>query len=178
TSTIEQWQKYEGGTQLAGISFQYPQGWTVNYRREYDLSSDSTAKYRLSFDFAPPGWNPDGWAAPGSNWQGWGGMSFHVYDPQTDINQWLSVYESGFNNESIYKNKLIAKEYAKIGNKPTFLVSVDPQYKELVGWRPRIVILGRDYSYDLGTGEGYFKNTTDNFMTVLREKIYPGIKIN
>lgn len=176
TTTKERWQKYENETLLAGLSIQYPPDWTVNYRKEYDRSSDYTAKYRLTFDFAPPGWNPDEWAAPGSDWQGWGRISFDVYAPQKDINQWLSMYEK--RELGIYKNKLIAKEQTEIGNKPTFFVSVNPQYSGQIYWRSRVVILGSNYSYELTTSEGYFKNATDNFRTVLEDKIYPGIKIN
>lgn len=158
------WQKYKSGQVLSGISIQYPSGWTVNYKKESNLSSDYAANYRLTFDFAPSGWN----SQSSTDWMGWGEMSFDVYDPQTDINLWLNQYLPK------YKDGLIAKEDSKIGNKPTFLIQADGKKDWAIGWLPRDVIFGTDFSYEVG----YSQNGNGDFVKVLKQAIFPTIKIN
>ena len=158
TPNEQQWQKYESGQVLAGIAINYPKGWVVNYKKEYNLGTDYIAKYRLDFDFAPADWKSSG----SIDWMGWGSISFDVYDRQKDINEWINK------NLSKYKDGLVSKEDTKIGGKPTFLVS------------SRDVILGTDYSYEVGLSQnGYISpDGKDNFRNILKEKIYPAIQIN
>lgn len=164
TPQTEQWQKYISGELVSGLSITYPKGWVVRYRKEYALSSDYSAKYRLHFDFAPADWkSPDS-----VDWMGWGSMSFEVYDPQSDINQWLNK------NLPTYKDGLATKEDTKIGGKPTFLVSSDGKKDWSVGWIPRDVVLGNDYSYEVG----YSQNGEQDFVSILKKEVFPSIHIN
>src|SRR5438105_3313371 len=54
SSPIEDyWQPYKSGRNIDGISISYPPGWTVNYKKEFNLASDYKARHKLEFDFAP-----------------------------------------------------------------------------------------------------------------------------
>lgn len=130
------WQKYESGQNIDGITINYPQGWKINYTREYNLVSDYKAKYRLQFDFAPPGWNPSSGTVM-NDWMGWGTIYFDVYNPQIDVNQWINKYAPKF------KNDLTIKEGTKIGGKPT------SQIQSNVSQFGALLIFGSNYTYDL-----------------------------
>lgn len=164
TPTKEQWKNYESGQVLDGISINYPNGWVVKYRKEYNLSSDYNAKYRITFDFAPLNWE----SSSSIDWMGWGSMSFDVYDPQKDINQWIDKYLPE------YKNNLVVKGDTKIGSKPTFLINADGKADWSVGWIPRDVILGSEYYYQVS----FSQNGDGDFVKRLKEEIFPYIHIN
>lgn len=164
TSTKEQWQNYESGQVLAGISINHPKGWMVKYRKEYNLSSEYRANYRITFDFAPLNWQ-----SPGSvDWMGWGSMSFDVYDSQKDINQWIDKYLPK------YKNGLVVKEDVKIGNRKTFLISADGKTDWSIGWILRDIILGSEYYYQVS----FSQNGDGDFVKRLKEEIFPYIHVN
>jgi len=141
------WQKYESGQNIDGITINYPKGWKINYTKEYNLGSDYEAKYRLGFDFAPPGWIPDD-GAVSNDWMGWGVIFFDVYNPQTDVNQWINKYALKF------KNDLIIEEGAKIGGKPT------SQIQSKVSQFGALLIFGSNYTYDLS----HSQNGSDDFV--------------
>lgn len=153
------WQKYVSGQNIDGISINYPSGWKINYRKEYNLGSDYKAKYRIAFDFAPSSWKEQGYG-----WMGWGILDFDVYDLQTDINQWISKYSPD------NKNDLTVKEDIRIGGKPTFQV-----YSNVSQFGAN-VIFGDNYTYDLfhsQDGSEDFSNDWNN-----KTGIFSFIKIN
>lgn len=156
----ESWQNYQSGQNIDGIIMNYPKDWLVNYRKEYNLGSDYKAKYRLAFDFAPPGWNSVG----SVDWMGWGILDFDVYDPQTDINQWISKYSPD------NKKDLAVKEGIKIGEKPTFEVSSN------VSQFGASVIFGSNYTYNLT----HSQDGSDDFVkdVISRGGIFSYIHIN
>ena len=157
----DDWQKYTNGQNIDGIIINYHEGWKVNYRKEYNLTSDYKAKYRITFDFSPPGWKESGY-----DYLGWGVINFDVYDPQPDITKFINI------NYPTYRDNLTAKEVAKIGGKPTYL----EEGKEDFYWLPRNVILGDKYSYELG----HSQDGSDEFIENVRTKtgIYEYIKID
>ncbi len=158
------WQSYQSGQNIDGISINYPGGWKVNYRKAYKLSFDYKASYRIAFDFAPSGWN-----SPQSvDWMGWGSMFFDVYDPQADINQWVTKYAP--NSSKDIKLSVVSN----VGGKPTFdLASTVSQFGGTV-------ILGTSYSYFLSYSQNGYSSSDnkENFLTVLKAQIFPTISIN
>lgn len=161
------WKNYETGQNLDGITINYPKGWSVNYRKRYNLSEDYTANHRIEFDFAPSSWN----SPEAVNWMGWGILSFDVYDPQKSSADFINK------NYPSHKDNFQVKEVAMIGGKSTFL----EEGKEDFYWDPREIILGSKYSYEklIGSQDGYFsEDGKENFVTILKREIYPQIKID
>lgn len=162
TSDDLTWKTYESGQVISGLSITYPKGWIVNYKKELNLSSDYTAKYRLTFDFAPSDWK----SSNSTGWMGWGNMFFDVYDPQININQMI--------NEIYPKDKdyLVGTEEVSIAGKPTFIIKSNEK-KTNWPWLPRRAILGKNYSYTMG----YSQNGESNFIETLKKEIFPQIHI-
>jgi flagellar basal body-associated protein FliL len=156
--TVDDWQQYQSGQSISGISIQYPRDLKANFAKAYNLSADYNAKYRLEFDFAPIGWN----GSHSTSWMGWGSIYFDVFDPETDINQWVNKYYSS------YKDSFTIKEDVSIGNKQTFLLEASGGTM----WASRVVILGSDYSYEMS-----FPENTSNFLQ-RKDEIFSGLHIN
>lgn len=156
------WQNYESGKNVDGIIINYPKGWIVKYRKEYALSSDYKAKYRIAFDFAPPDWKSpcDG----NATYMCWGIIFFDVYSRETDINQWISKYSPD------NKNDLTIKEDTKIGGKPT------SQVYSSVSQFGATVIFGNDYTYDLSHSQDGSEDFSNDWNT--KVGIFSYIKIN
>lgn len=168
-SQEEKWQKYNSGELISGLSIAYPKGWTVMYKKEYNLGSDYPAKYRLSFDFAPMAWE----SSTAVGWMGWGVVNFDVFDPQISINKWIDK-----NLSAEYRDGAVAKEDAKTGEKPTFLVSSKGKKEGSIGWSSS-VILGSNYSYVISySQDGYYQDKNQNFIKILKEEVFPFIHIN
>ncbi len=163
------WQNYASGQNIDGISINYPEGWKVNYRKEYNLSSDYKAKYRLAFDFAPPGWT-----SRGIGWMGWGILDFDVYDSQTGIDQWISKYSpDNKNNLTVKEGMRIGDgviDGAKVGGKPTFEIESN------VSQFGALVIFGSNYTYTLT----HSQDGSDEFVKDEKNKtgIFQYIHIN
>jgi hypothetical protein len=104
------------------------------------------------------GWN----GSHSASWMGWGSIYFDVFDPETDINQWVNKYYSS------YKDSFTIKEDVSIGNKQTFLLEASGGTM----WASRVVILGSDYSYEMS-----FPENTSNFLQ-RKDEIFSGLHIN
>lgn len=154
------WQNYSSGQNIDGITINYPKGWKINFKKEYNLGPDYKAKYRIDFDFAPPDWNSSG----STDWLGWGMLNFDVYDRQATIDQWIDKYSPDS------KEKLIVKEDTMIGGKPTFKVYSD------VSQFNALVIFGNTYTYDLS----HSQNGSADFVKAWNNKseIFPYIQID
>jgi hypothetical protein len=155
------WQEYESGKTISGLSISYPKDWTVKYYKEFRVSSNyDYPYYRIHFDFAPSGWNNQ----YAGGYMGWGSMMFDVYDPQGSMDQYIeNIYPE-------YKTNLKTLGEEDIGGKPTFRL----ESRDGSMWAPSSVILGTDYSYDLG----YSQNGTSDFVGILKKEIFPTIHIN
>lgn len=161
------WKTYTSGQNIDGISINYPRGWQVNYKKEYNLWFDYRAKYRLVFDFAPPEWKSP--CGENATYMCWGIMSFDIYDFQTDVNQFITkAYPD-------YKDKLVVAKNIEIGGRPTFLL----EGKEDFYWNPRNIVLGSDYSYETNYGQdGYVSEDGKvNYIDILKAKIFSQIYI-
>ncbi len=157
------WQKYNNGQKIDGIVIDYPSGWTVNYKIESNLSPDYKAKERVSFDFAPAGWN-----SPQSvGWMGWGTMDFDVYEKQPDINTWATSYAP----DNI--TKIDITHSTNIGGQPAYDLS------STVSEYGGTVVLGSIYSYQISYSQnGYMSSDNKtNFFTILESQIFPTIRI-
>ncbi|MBI2338656.1 hypothetical protein HYU95_05750 [Candidatus Daviesbacteria bacterium] len=149
----------------SGFYLRIPSGWIIKYRKAYKLSQDYYANFRIELDFSPPGWK----IPPQSvNWMGWREMDVDVYGAKTNIDQWIADYLPK------YKNGLIVSGTKKIGNKTAYLISASPKAEFFDGWIPRYIILGKDYSYELG----FNPNGELNSYKIIEENIYPGIYFN
>ena len=158
SSPIANWQTYVSSQSIGGISITYPTGWKVNYKKEFNLSSDYTANYRATFDFAPPGWsNPNA-----VGYMGWVAVFFDVYDSQSDINHFINKYYLD------YKDKIKATKIADIDNKQTFLLDSNGEGV----FTPRTVILGTNYSYEMSFGNGEDGNYVKEFEKEFDPKIH------
>jgi len=155
TAITENWQTYERGKIISGLSINYPEGWIVKYRG---------SSYFIEFDLAPPGWSPS--YTVGGDWMGWGQMVFVVNDFQPDINTWIDK------NLAEYKNDLVVKENTKIDDKPTFLINTKENYQGM--FTARNVILGNKYSYTIGRSQ----DGENDFGERLEKEIYPTIHID
>lgn len=155
------WQTYTSGQNINGITINYPAGWKVNYKKETNLSSDYTAKHRISFDFAPSTWKETGYS-----YLGWGSLYFDVYDPQTDATKFINT------NYPTYKDNLTTKVDTRIGDRPTYL----EEGKEDFYWLPRNIVLGSQHSYEVG----HSQDGSDEFIGNVKTKtgIFEYIKID
>lgn len=164
---IPNWKTYTDKDVIENTGFylKIPNGWIVKYRKEDRLSNDYKANFRINFDFSPPGWKIPSQSV---NWMGWREMSVDVYGPKPDINNWITDYLPK------YKDGLIVSETKTIGNKIAYLISASPNSLFFEGWRPRYVILGKDYSYELG----FNTNGETNSSEIIEKDIYPGINFN
>lgn len=149
----------------SGLYLKIPSGWIIKYRKTDKLSQDYNANFRIEFDFSPPGWKVP---SQSIDWMGWRIMDIDVYGTKTDINQWITDYLPK------YKNGLTVSETKTIGNKTAYLISASPNSEFFDGWTPRFVVLGKDYSYELG-----FNNNGElNSDKIIEKDIYPGIYFN
>lgn len=163
SSEKAQYQPYESGQIIAGISIDYDnKKWIIKYKREHDESYNF---YRLCFDFAPYNWNPS--YNVGGDWMGWGGMIFIINNNQPNIISFINK------NYPEYKDELVAEENNEIGNKSTFLVN-KKENSALIMWNPRHVILGNKYSYEVS----HTQDGENNFSEILIKEIYPNINID
>lgn len=161
SNKIASWEPYTKGEIIpnAGFSIDYPTGWTVNLKKETNLYADYQAIFRLDFDFLPEGKqiNPQS-----VDWMGWGEMNIDVYNFKKDINQFIQDYYPK------YQQNITVSSTRQIGNKLAYYITAkDTSYY----WAPRYVVLGKDYSYELGFGQ----NGERGFMEKIENEIYPTI---
>lgn len=149
----------------SGLYLKIPSGWIIKYRKTDKLSQDYNANFRIEFDFSPPGWK----TPPQSvDWMGWRIMNIDVYGTKTNINQWMTDYLPK------YKNGLTVSETKTIGNKTAYLISASSSSEFFAGWIPRYIILGKDYSYELG----FNNNGEPDAGKIIEKDIYPNIYFN
>lgn len=158
------WQPYTKGEfiQSAGFSIDYPTGWRVNIKKETNVYADYQAMFRLDFDFLPEGKqiNPQS-----VDWMGWGEMNIDVLNFKKNIYQFIQDYYPK------YQQNITVSSTRQIGNKLAYYITAkDTSY----AWAPRYVVLGKDYSYELGFGQ----NGEGDFMERIKNEIYPTMSFN
>lgn len=159
------WKIYNG-QEIMGFSFNIPQGWTVNFKKEPPFD-DVPYLSRIWFDFAPPGWIPSEYAY---NWMGWGCLYIDIHDPQKDIDQWITEYLPE------YKDGLAISKEDSIMSKPVFCLDKGEKWNEEkhgVMWVPRHIVLSVEHSYSYG----FSQDGESNFAQTIKEKIFPNISI-
>jgi len=157
------WKVYNSEQEIMGFSLDVPPEWKVNYKEEV---TSWGALVRVWFDFAPLNWD----TSYGIGWMGWGAFSFDVYEPQDDISQWIEKYLPDL------KDSLTITVEDPIGGKPVFGLNKGEGWNEEelgMVWVPRYVIFGIEYSYDYG----FSQDGANNFVQIIKEKIFPNVSI-